>query len=119
MLFVTHNLAIMQLDDAFAHRIDDFLIMSGHDDSRTRAINRVKHLHNAERCRRIQIACRLISKQDLRVIHVRACDSDTLLFAAGQLMRIILLLAGKPNRLKYLRDKRFDGRTTRTETRNR
>ena len=43
------------------------------------------------------------------MIHIRTCDSHALLLAAGQLMRIVPLLAGKPDRLKHLGHQRPDG----------
>ena len=109
MLLVAHNLAVMQLDDAFAHRVDDFLVMRGHHDGRAGAVDCIKDFHDAERCRRIQVAGRLVGKQDLRMVHIRTRDSHALLLAAGQLMRIVLLLAGKPDRLKHLGHQRPDG----------
>ena len=47
LLLVTHDFAGMQFDHAFAHGVDDFLIMRGHDDGSASAVDGVKHFHNA------------------------------------------------------------------------
>ncbi len=43
----------------------------------------------------VEVAGGLVGQQNLRVIHVGAGDGHTLLLATGELMRIVLFLAGE------------------------
>ena len=45
------------------------------------------------------------------MVHIRSRDGHTLRLTAGKLMRIAVLLTGKPNRLQNFRHQRFDGGT--------
>ena len=45
---IAHNIAIVQLHHAFAHRVDDLLIVRGHHNGGTGAVDRVQHFHDAQ-----------------------------------------------------------------------
>ena len=109
MSLVTHDLAAVQFDHALAHRVDDLFVMRGHDDGGAGAVDGVQHFHDAQRSGRVEVAGGLVGQQNLRVIHVGAGDGHTLLLATGELMRIVLFLAGESHGIQHLGHQRFDG----------
>ncbi len=111
VFLVAHDPAVVQFDHALAHGVDDLLVVRGHDDGGSRAVDGVQHLHDAERGGRIEVAGGLVGEQDLRMVHICAGDGHTLRLAAGKLLRVVVLLAGEPNGLQHLRHQRFDGGT--------
>ena len=102
MSLVTHDLAVVQFDHALAHRVDDLFVMRGHDDGGAGAVDGVQHFHDAQRSGRVEVAGGLVGQQNLRVIHVGAGDGHTLLLATGELMRIVLFLAGESHGIQHL-----------------
>ena len=100
---VADDLAVVQLDDALAHRVDDLLVVRGHHDGGAGAVDGVQHLHDAQRRSRVEVAGGLVGQQDLRMVHVGAGDGHALLLAAGQLVRVVAFLAGQTDRLQHLR----------------
>ncbi len=112
---VAHNVAVVQLHHAFAHRVDDLLVVRGHHDGGAGAVDRVEHLHDAERRGRVQVAGRFVGQQDLRMVHVGARNRDALLLAARKLLRLVVLLAGESHGFEDLRHKRLDGGTRRAD----
>src|SRR5699024_3981383 len=43
--FITHDLAFMQFNDATTHRVDDFVIVRGHDNGCAVLVNFVENFH--------------------------------------------------------------------------
>ena len=115
MGLITHDLATVQFDNALAHRVDDLFVMCGHHDGGAGTVDSVQHLHNAQRCGRVKVAGGLVGQQDLRVVHIRTGDGHALLLATGQLMRIVLLFAGKTHGVQHLGHQRLNGGTAGTD----
>ena len=107
LLLVAHDLAGVQFDHAFAHGVDDLLVVCGHDDGGAGTVDGVQHFHDAQRRGRVEVARRLVGEQDLRMVHIRPCDGDALRFAAGQLMGVVVFLACEPHRLQYFGHQRL------------
>ena len=95
LLFIAHDFPGMQFDHAFAHGVDDLFVVRGHHDGGAGTVDGVQHLHDAQRRSRVEIAGRLVGKQDLRMVHIGARDGYTLGLTAGKLMRIAVLLTGQ------------------------
>src|SRR4051812_3231185 len=66
--FVSHDRAVLDGDDAFAERIDDFLVMRSHDDGRAAKINLFQEVHDAPGGFGIEVARRLVRHDHGRVI---------------------------------------------------
>ena len=77
----------VQQDSPVVIRIDQVGIMSGHHHGRAGTVDGLKKGYDVFRNLPVQIAGRLIGKQYPRIINERACDADTLLLAAGELVR--------------------------------
>ena len=63
------------------------------DDRRAGVVQLLEELHDLAALARVQVAGRLVGEDDLRVGDDRARDGDELLLAAGELVRIEVLLA--------------------------
>ena len=87
--------------DAFADFLDDFHLMSNHDDCDIQLLIDVfQKLEDGFYSFRIKCACRFIRKQYRGVGYDGSCNADSLLLSAGKLGRILVLVAGKPYKFK-------------------
>src|SRR3954471_5551669 len=53
---VADHMARLQLDDPLAHLVDDAGIVGGHHHRRTRPVDPVEELHDADRRRRVKVS---------------------------------------------------------------
>src|SRR5215472_1209324 len=100
---IADHLAVLELDDALAHRIDNSGIVGSHDDRRPGPVDPVKHLHDADRGRRVDVSRRLVGEQDHRAVDERAGHRDTLLLTAGQFVRHPVMLALEAHQVDHFR----------------
>ena len=80
------------------------VFVCNHDDRSAAAIDFVEQLHDFEGKLRVDIAGRLVRNQQRRIVHQRPCQSNTLLFTAGQLVRIVSCLACQTDQPQNIRD---------------
>ena len=97
-------MALLELDDALAHLVDDGRVVGCHDDRGARAIDALEELHDALGRRRVEIAGGLVRDEDGRLVDEGACDGDALLLATGQLIGHALFLAFEADELEHLGD---------------
>src|SRR5260370_10864431 len=57
---VTHNLAVLALDHALAHRVHDRRVMGRHHNGRAGPVDAVEHLHHPEAVARVDFPSRLV-----------------------------------------------------------
>src|SRR5579872_1439552 len=60
-LLITDDAAVLQSDDAFAHAIDDRLVVGGHDDGRAFGVDPLQQVHDLGRVAGIQVSRRLVA----------------------------------------------------------
>src|ERR1700687_757380 len=89
---VTHNPAVLQLDDTVSIRRISFGVRHLNDRG-TRVIQPLEQLHDLITLRRVQISCRLVSENQFWIEDHGSGDSHKLLLAAGQLVWKKILLA--------------------------
>src|SRR5579884_127682 len=99
-LFIGHDAAVFQPDDAPAHAVDDGLIVRGDDDRRAFQVDAPEQFHDFRGVRRIQIAGGLVAQEEFGIVDQRSGDCGALLFAAGQLARIHAALVGEPDQIE-------------------
>ena len=77
--------------------------MGGHHDGDAFLLREIlKNFDHLKPCDRIQLAGRLIGKDDLRAMRQRARNGDALLFAAGKLLRHMLGACAQPHHFQTL-----------------
>src|SRR5215471_17459221 len=99
---IADHLAVLELDDALSHRIDNSGIVGSHDDRRPGPVDPVKHLHDADGGRRVDVSRRLVGEQDHRPVDERAGHRDPLLLTAGQRVRHSVVLTLKAHKIEHL-----------------
>src|SRR4051795_9814239 len=99
---VTNDAAVVELDDALAHLVDDAGIVGGHEHGRAGAVDAVQELHDADAGVRVQVAGRLVGDEDLGAVHEGARDRDALLLTTGELVRQPVTLALESDQLEGL-----------------
>src|SRR3954454_6889153 len=97
---VSGYVAVVELDDPPAHRVDDVRVVRRHDHGRAGAVDPVEQPHDADAGRRVEVAGGLVGEQDDRAVHESAGDRDPLLLAAAQLVRHPVFLAGEPDEVE-------------------
>src|SRR5919106_6802068 len=107
---VAHDLAAVQLDHPPSHRVDDVLVVGGHDHGRAGAVDAVEQLHDANAGGRIEVARGLVAEQDPRAVDERPGHRDTLLLATRELVRVGVELVAQTHELDDLRDGAVDQR---------
>ena len=78
--------AVVELDDALAHLVDDAGVVGGHHHGGAGAVDPVEQLHDADAGVRVEVAGGLVGDQDLGPVDERPRDRDALLLAAGELV---------------------------------
>ena len=99
---VAHELAVLELDDAALHLVDEAGLVRRHQDRRAAGVDAGEQLHDVDGCRGVEVSRGLVGEQHLRAVHERARERDALLLAAAELVREPLLLAletDEPERL--------------------
>ena len=61
-----------------------------------------EHVVEEAGARVVELACRLVGKQELRLVRDRGADDHALLLAAGKLVRSRVALPGQPDELQQL-----------------
>src|SRR5262249_51742568 len=100
---VAYDGTMVELDDAAAHRVDDALVVGGHDDRRAGAVDAVEQPHDADGRRGVEVSRRLVGEEDQRAVYERPGDRDPLLLAAGQLLGEVVGLLAQTNEVENLR----------------
>ena len=59
------------------------------------AVNLAQQIHDVAAVARVEVAGRLVGQHDRRIVGERARQRDALLFAAGQLRRVVVRAAGQ------------------------
>ena len=75
----------------------DVLLMRHHDDCDATLIQLLKNCHDLDTGAAVEIAGRLIGKQQFRIVDQRARDRDPLLLATGELARMMIFAAVETN----------------------
>ncbi len=77
--------------------------MSNHDERPVRAFGNIpQELHHAAAGYVVEVACRLVANDQLRLMHQRARDRHALLLATAQLPRKRVKARAEINRFEYL-----------------
>jgi cell division transport system ATP-binding protein len=82
-LLVANQPAQLQFDDALAHRVDDVMIVGGHQHRRSGAIDALEQVHDVLAGLRVQVAGRLVGEQQ-RVAIARAFVNRPLVLLADE-----------------------------------
>ena len=90
-----------------AHRVDDALVVGGHHDRGSGAVDAIEQAHDADRRRRVEVSGRLVGEQDQRTVHERARDRHALLLTAGELGREVVRLLRQTDEIEDLRHLRL------------
>src|SRR5262245_60344831 len=101
---IADNLAGLDLDHAPAHLVHDVGVVGDHDDGCPGPVDPVQQPHDLDGRIGVEVTGRLVRQQDERAVDERAGDGDALLLAAGELLRVAVLLAAEADQLEYLRD---------------
>ena len=75
--------------------------MRDHDDGDPVLVQLLKNSHDLDTRPAVEIAGRLIRKQDFGLINQRARNRDALLLTAGKLARMMIVAAGESDRCKH------------------
>src|SRR6476620_1213239 len=87
-LFILFYLPVTDRDDSVCTFRN--LVFVGDDDYRIAlGVQLFEEQHDLDTRFRVESACRLVGKQDRRMIHERSSDSNTLSLPAGQLVRFM------------------------------
>src|SRR6266699_7151832 len=84
---VAYERAAVELDHAPAHGVDNALVVCGHHDRGTGAVDAVEDSHDAEGGRGIEVSGGLVGEHDERAVHERTSDRHALLLATRELRR--------------------------------
>src|SRR5690348_9332200 len=68
---VTREAAALEGDHPLAHLVDHLAVVGDHQDGRARAVDAVEELHDPDRCVGVEVACRLVTDEERRVIDER------------------------------------------------
>src|SRR4051794_19318088 len=82
-----HDAAVIERHRPATDTADELTIVRGDDYGRPARVDFPEEVHDLEREVRIEVARRLVGKDQLRVVHERPRDRDALLLAARQLFR--------------------------------
>ena len=83
---VADPLAVVELDAALAHLVDDAVVVGGHHHGGAGAVDPVEQLHDAHRGGGVEVAGRLVGDQDHRPVDEGPGHRDALLLAARELV---------------------------------
>src|SRR5437764_15141597 len=100
---VAYERAAVELDHAPAHGVDDALVVGGHHDRGTGAVDPVEDAHDADGGRGVEVPGGLVGEHDERAVHERASDRHALLLAARELGREPRRLLGQADEVEDLR----------------
>src|SRR5690606_37820966 len=106
---VSYHATEIEFDHATAHRVHDRLVVGGHDDRGTGAVDPFQQQHDVLAGVRVQVPGRLVGQQHQRPVDERAGDGHPLLLATGQLVGHAVRLAFQPDELEHLRHHLADG----------
>src|SRR5919197_317259 len=107
-LLVADDLAVLQLDDALAHGVDDALVVRGHQHGRAGAVDALQQLHDVLGGAGVEVPGGLVAEHQQRAVDERPCDRDALLLAARQLVREAVGLVVEADELEDLGDRPID-----------
>src|SRR5450755_4659492 len=99
---VTHEHAVVELDDAAAHRVDDALIVCRHHHRRAGAIDAIEQAHDADGRRGVEVSGGLVGEEDQRPVDERSRDRHPLLLTAGELTGEVVRLLREPDEVEDL-----------------
>src|ERR1700716_436261 len=107
-VLVSDNLAALDRHHPASHDIDDLPVVSRHHDRGTTGIDLQQQLNDLPRGGGVQVSGGLVGEKDPRVMNERTGDRDTLLFAAGELVRVLALLPFQPHDAEHFLDLRLE-----------
>src|SRR6266511_1556665 len=107
-LLVPDDFAVLELDHALAHGVDDALVVGCHDHGGPGAVDPLQQLHDVFGGGGVEVSAGLVAEHDQRPVDERARDRDTLLLAAGELVREAFGLVGEADQLEHLWDGPLD-----------
>ena len=102
--FVSHNLAVSELDNTALHLVDDSGIVGSHDHGCAAEIDALQERHDSRARCRVKVSRRLIGEQHRRFVDDRPGNSHALLLATRELMRETARLAAEPHHLEHVRN---------------
>src|SRR6266536_4608200 len=101
-LLVADDLAVLELDHALAHRVDDALVVGGHDHGGAGPVDALEQLHDVLGGGRVQVPGGLVAEHQQGAVDERARDRDPLLLAAGELVGEAVGLVVQADQLEHL-----------------
>ena len=105
---IAHDLAFFHSDDATPHMVDDAFIVCSEDDCGAKLVDFFQNLNDLVGIDRIEIAGRLVSDDNIRLIDDRSGNSHALFFAAGELAREIPCFVAQIDEFEHVRHVRGD-----------
>src|SRR5574344_345166 len=81
LLFITNDYALLNCNYTLSHRIDNFSVMSNYNNCCSASVNCLKKLHDFPCVSRVKVTCRLVCKQNRRIINQSSCNCNSLLFS--------------------------------------
>src|SRR5690606_10833659 len=95
---VVDESAVVQLQyAAVGHRTDQVEVVGGHDDRRSRRVDRAEQLHDPAGRPLVEVPGGLVGQEEHRLVGEGAGDGHPLLLPAGELGRVRLRLAREPD----------------------
>ena len=98
---VRTDFSIFQINDSGRILLCQFRVMCDHNDQ-TVFRHLSKKIHDLHTCVTVQCPCRLICKQDLRIIDQRSCNCNSLHLASRHLVRLLMKLLPKTHLLQCI-----------------
>ena len=103
LLRIVHRPSFFQMQ-RFVRDGGRFRIVRHHDQRLYQLfVQALEQRHHLLRRMSVEIACRLIRDDDLRVRHDRACDGNALLLSTRELPRVVIVTVRQPDELQRRR----------------
>src|ERR1700674_2619825 len=100
---VSDDLAVVDRNHAPAQQVDDVSVVGCHHDRRLLlVVDLQEELHDLPSRRRVEVPSGLVGDDQARLMYEGAGDGHPLLLTAGQLPRVLVVLAGQADRLQRL-----------------
>src|SRR5450756_1753185 len=106
---VAHEASGLELQDAPAHAVDHVAVVGGDQHGGAGAVDADQELHDAHGRLGVDVARGLVGEEQRRVVDESARHADTLLLAAGDLVRVAVGLFGEAHQAEDLGDLAADG----------
>src|SRR5438477_1687436 len=103
-IFVSDNLPAFDGDHASPHDVNDLAVVGRHQNGGSSCVDLQQELDDFPGGRRVEVPGRFIGQEDLRIVHERPRDRDSLLLAARKLIGKLVLFSFEADDAEHLFD---------------